>query len=149
MAHTRPWDPLKELTAVQQRMNRLFESAMGTADFDAPEEPDSWSPVCDVYETDSALVVCLELPGLEQERIDVRVEGDDLVVSGERAIECEQAGEQFHRVERPYGKFLRRFNLPSTVDRQSVGASFRDGALCVTLPIQGEKSPQPIQVEIH
>lgn len=149
MAAQGQWDPLKELTAVQKRMNKLFESALGMADFDTQEEPDSWSPVCDVYETQRALVVSLELPGLEQNDIDVRVDGDDLVVSGEREIEREQPGEQFHRVERPYGKFLRRFHLPSTVNREAIEASFRDGLLSITLPNQREKQPQPIRVAIQ
>jgi HSP20 family protein len=143
------WDPLKELTTVQTRMNKLFESALGMADFDAQEEPDTWTPVCDVYESPDALVVWLELPGLEQEQIDVRVEGDDLVVSGEREIEREQPGEHFHRVERPYGKFLRRFHLPSTVTREAVEASFRGGLLRITLPTRGHKQPDPIRVAIQ
>jgi HSP20 family protein len=149
MAGQGQWDPLKELTAVQKRMNRLFESALGMADFETQEEPDSWTPVCDVYETADALVVSLELPGLEQSHIDVRVDGDDLVVSGEREIEREQAGEQFHRVERPYGKFSRRFHLPSTVNREAIGASFRDGLLRVTLPNQPDKQRRPIRVAIR
>ena len=143
------WDPLKELTTVQTRMNKLFESALGMADFDTHEAPDSWTPVCDVYESQDALVVWLELPGLEQAQIDVRVDGDDLVVSGEREIEREQRGEHFHRVERPYGKFLRRFHLPSTVDRDAVDASFRDGLLRITLPNRGHEQPHPIHVAIH
>ena len=149
MTQQRQWDPLRELTAVQKRMNKLFESAMGMADFDAHDELDCWSPICDMYETPEALVICLELPGLEQGGIDVRVDGDDLVVSGEREIEREQPGEQFHRVERPYGKFLRRFHLPSTVDRASVEASFRDGVLRITLPSRADDQPGPIQVAIH
>ncbi len=143
------WDPLKELTTVQARMNKLFESALGMADFDAHDEPDTWTPVCDVYESPDSLVVWLELPGLEQEQIDVRVDGDDLVVSGERKIEREQRGEHFHRVERPYGKFLRRFHLPSTVNREAVEASFRNGLLRITLPNLGHKPPHPIRVAIQ
>ena len=77
------------------------------------------------------------------------MDGDDLVVSGEREIEREQPGEQFHRVERPYGKFLRRFHLPSTVNREAIEASFRDGLLRITLPNQREKQPQSIRVAIR
>jgi HSP20 family protein len=149
MAQQGPFDPLKELTTVQQRMNKLFESAMGVADFDAQEEVDTWTPVSDVFETREALVVCLELPGLEQVEIDVRVDGDELVVAGERAIDREQPGEQFHRVERPYGKFLRRFRLPSTVDREAVSASLRDGLLQVTLPRRNAATPEAIRVSIR
>jgi len=149
MAGQRQWDPLKELTTVQKRMNKLFESALGMTDFDAPEEPDSWTPVCDVFESAGSLVVSLELAGLDQEQIDVRVDGDDLVVSGEREIEREQPGEQFHRVERAYGKFLRRFHLPSTVNREAIEASFRDGLLRITLPNQSDRQPEPIRVAIQ
>jgi len=149
MAGKGQWDPLKELGSVQKRMNRLFETAMGAADFDANEEPDTWTPVCDAYETADALVVSVELPGLDQDEIDVRVDGDDLVVSGERGIEREQPGEHFHRVERPYGKFLRRFHLPSTVSREEIRASFTDGLLRITLPNHKDKQARPIQVTIQ
>jgi HSP20 family protein len=149
MAGKGQWDPLKELTSVQKRMNRLFESAMGVADFDALEEPDTWTPVCDAYETADALVVSLELPGLEQAEIDVRVDGDDLVVSGERGIAREQPGEHFHRVERPYGKFMRRFHLPSTVSRENIQAAFRDGMLRIELPNHPDKQARPIRVAIQ
>ena len=87
--------------------------------------------------------------GLEQEQIEVRVEGDELVVSGEREIEREQPGERFHRVERPYGKFIRRFNLPSSVDREAIEATFRDGQLRVTLPNRGDSQPRPLRVSIQ
>jgi HSP20 family protein len=130
-------------------MNKLFESALGMADFDAQDGPDTWSPVADVYETPQALVICVELPGLEQDMIDVRVDGDELVVSGQRETEREPAGERFHRVERPYGKFLRRFHLPSTVDRQNVEAAFRDGVLRVSLPNRAQQQAPTIRVSIH
>ncbi len=144
-----PLDPLRELAAVQKRMNKLFESALGMADFEALEEPDCWTPVCDVFETPDSLVICLELPGLEQRQIDVNVEGNELVVSGERGIERERPGEHFHRVERSYGKFLRRFHLPSTVDRTAVEASYRDGLLYVTLAGRRHDPPEPIRVPIQ
>jgi HSP20 family protein len=149
MAGKEQWEPLKELTSMQKRMNRLFDSAMGVADFDANEELDSWTPVCDAYETSDALVVSLELPGLEQSEIDVRVDGDELVVSGERGVGREQPGEHFHRVERPYGKFIRRLHLPSTVSRDAIEASFRDGMLRIKLPNQPDRQARPIRVPIQ
>jgi len=141
-------DPLRELMTVQKRMNRLLESAMGVSEFETQDEVDSWRPVCDVYETPEALVVCLELPGLEQEQLDLRLDGDDLVVSGEREMGRERGDEQFHRVERSYGKFSRRIHLPSTVDRNAVDASYRNGVLRITLPEKGERSTSSIRVRI-
>ena len=131
------WDPLKELAAVQRRMNKLFESALGGSGFESEEEPDMWTPACDVYDTPGERVFCLELPGMEQERIDVRVEGDELVVSGAREIEREQPGHRFQQVERSYGRFARRFALPETVDGERVSASYRDGVLRIALARAG------------
>jgi HSP20 family protein len=143
------WDPLKELLAVQKRMNKLFESALERTDFEAQHEVDTWSPLADVYHTDETVVICLELPGLEPERIDLRVEGDELVVSGEREIERERDGERFHRVERSYGKFSRRFHLPSSVDRDHVDAVYRDGLLRVEMKQHGSRNGGTIPVAIR
>ncbi len=149
MAGQADWDPLKELMTVQKRMNKLFESAMARTDFETHEEVDTWTPVCDVYEASDKLVLCLELPGLEQDQINLTIDGDELVVAGERVIDRETPEEQFHRVERSYGKFSRRFHLPSTVDRDSVEASYRDGVLRVTLPDRSEKQERAIKLEIQ
>ena len=93
---------------------------MARTNFETSEGLGNWAPTCDVYETaDRAVVLCLELPGLEQDQIDLRIDGDDLIVEGERKLDREQAGEQHHRVERAYGSFSRRFNLPS--NRRSWG----------------------------
>jgi len=130
------WNPLKELLSVQKRMNDLFESAMARTNFDAHEGLGSWIPVCDVFETPQELVVLLELPGLGRGEIDVKLEGDELVVSGERQPEGLSPGEEHHRIERSYGAFSRRCRVPSNVDRSAVQASFRNGLLRVTLPVR-------------
>jgi HSP20 family protein len=143
------WDPLSELRGVQKRLNQLFESALARSNFDAQEDFDSWSPVCDAYESSEALVVCLELPGLEQEDIELRLDGDDLIVEGLRKMARGQAAEHYHRVERSFGRFQRRFHLPSTVDRGGVTASYRDGVLRVELPNTTGKQPASFKVTIE
>jgi len=145
----RTGDPLSELTTVQQRMNKLFESAMGMADFDTQEEPASWPLACDVIESSDAIEICLEIPGVTQDQIDLQVEGDELIVSGARRMEREGADEQFHRVERPCGEFSRRFRLPSSVDRGSIDASFREGVLRVRLTNRQGPGPESIQIAIR
>lgn len=141
-------DPLRELLRVQQRVNDLCEKAMARMDFATQAGFDAWSPVSDVYETSEALVFCLELPGLTQDQIDLRLDGDELVVEGERRMDREQEGEQFHRVERSYGRFSRRFNLPSAVDRESVQASYRDGLLVIRLSRKDVGDRGPVRVPI-
>jgi HSP20 family protein len=142
------FDPLKELASVQKRMNDLFESALAKTNFETSSEFDSWEPVCDAYETAEALVLCLELPGLEQERIDVRVDGDELVVEGEREISREPTGEHHLRMERSYGRFSRRFHLPSAVDRDAARATYRDGLLRIVVPKRDVLRDDPIRVAV-
>jgi HSP20 family protein len=143
------WDPLKELVGIQERMNKLFESALARTNFDAEGGVGAWTPVADVYETGTSFVVCLEIPGLTQAEIDLRLEDDELLVQGERRMERGAPGEQFHRVERSYGKFVRRFRLPSSVDRDTVHASYVDGVLEVTLVKRDDGSTRPIRVAIR
>ena len=143
------WDPLKELVGVHKRMNQLFERALTGPNFETQEGVDSWRPDADVYETGSALVMEVELPGLSQEAIEIRVDSDELVVEGERNLEREGREDQFHRVERAYGKFSRRFRLPSTVDRDRIEATYRHGVLTVTLPKSAEHRPTALKVPIR
>ena len=91
------WDPMRELLAVQDRMNRLFESALTRTNFDPLGGSGSWAPVADVWETRDAFVFALEIPGLAMDQMDVRVDGDALVVEGERRMERERPGEHSRR----------------------------------------------------
>ena len=144
------WDALKELKNVQARMNNLFESALARTNFGTDGGVGSWTPVADVLESDDRIVISMEVPDVDPARMDVRVVDDDLVVEGERRMARETAeGEQFHRVERSYGAFSRRFPLPSTVDRESVGAEYRRGVLRITLVKRSGKHPGPIRVSIR
>lgn len=149
MATQGGWDPLKELQAVQKRMNSLFESALARTNFEADGDFDRWTPVCDVVHTEHEVRFCLELPGIEQSDIDLRIEGDELVVEGERKMEREQTGEHYHRVERSYGNFVRRFRVPSSVDRGAVAATFLNGLLEISLPIASDRDEGPVKVAIR
>lgn len=143
------WDPLKDLAGIQDRMNKLFESALARTNFDTESGIGAWTPVADVYETGDRLVFSLEVPGLSQNAIDVRLEDDEMVVQGVREMERGSPGEQYHRVERSYGKFVRRFRLPSHVDRASVGASYEHGVLTISLAKKEDAGKKPIHVAIR
>lgn len=148
MPKTGDWDPLGELRTVQKRLNKLFENALARSNFETPDGFDSWSPQCDAYQTANSLVILLELPGLKQDAIDLRVDGDELIVEGERKMEREQPGERYHRVERSFGRFQRAFHVPSDADRESVHATYRDGLLRVELPLEGAGQRGTIRVDI-
>ncbi|MCP3979982.1 MAG: Hsp20/alpha crystallin family protein [bacterium] len=150
MATPDPFDPLTDLVTVQKRMNQLFETALARTDFEAPGGLDAWTPTSDVYDGAEDFVLCLELPGIKQEEIDLRLDEDDLLVEGKREMGREQQeGERFHRVERSYGKFSRRFRLPSSVDQAAVQASYRNGVLTVRLPKKDGEGPRTRRVTIE
>lgn len=149
MAGSGEWSPMRELVTVQKRMNQLFESALTRTEFPTEHGVDSWSPVADVVETDDTWVVCLELPGSELSGIELHLDGDELLVEGDRSMEHEGDGERFHRVERSYGKFSRRLPLPASVDRDAVEATYRDGVLTVVLRRQGQRSGRPVRLPIR
>ena len=142
-------DPLKDLVGIQERMNKLFESALARTNFDAEGGVGAWTPVADVSEDATSITFHLELPGLAQSDIDVRLEDDELVVKGERKMDRSASGEQFHRVERAYGKFVRRFRLRSHFDPSSVAAAYQDGVLVITLAKKEGAGKGPIRVQIR
>ncbi|MCL4846716.1 MAG: Hsp20/alpha crystallin family protein [Acidobacteria bacterium] len=143
-------DPFRELAAMQDRINRIFGDAYGRRADDDVSLRGDWIPAVDIYENDRhELVLKAELPGLNRDDIDLRVENNTLTVRGERRREAGVRDEQYHRVERVYGTFSRSFTLPSSLDAGSVTADYRDGVLTVVLPKREEAKPRQIQVKVN
>ena len=127
------WDPIRDLLAIQQRLDRF-----------APA-PSGWTPPVDLLETPDRFVVTAELPGMKREDLDIQVRDDRLIISGTRR-EPAQPCEQYHRVERGHGSFLRTFQLPAPVDGTRVSADLRDGVLTVICPKAADPSARRIRV---
>lgn len=143
-----PWDVMRELAAMQERMNRIWAGAYDRGNEDVTSRG-SWLPPVDIYQAaDRHLVLKAELPGLKREDIDLTVENNTLTIRGERKREDGIAPERYHRVERSYGPFTRSFTLPSTIDGANVRAEYRDGVLTVTLPARAEARPRQIEVGV-
>lgn len=143
------FDPFRELSQMQDRINRIFGDAYRRSDDDALNRAD-WTPAVDIFENARhEIVINAELPGLKREDIDIRVENNTLTLRGERKHEAEVKQENYHRVERAYGGFNRSFALPSTVDAEKVAANFQDGVLTITLPMREEAKPRQIQVQVN
>lgn len=106
----------------------------------------SFVPPVDVYEDEHNLVLKLEIPGINDEDLDVQVENNTLTVKGERKFEKEEKEENFHRIERRYGSFLRTFRLPNTIDTDKVEAHYEKGILKVSLAKRAEAKPKQIKV---
>jgi HSP20 family protein len=144
------FDPFRELTTMQDRINRIFgEMYTRRGDDDILSRGD-WIPPVDIFENDKhEIVIQAEMPGLNKEDIDLRVENNTLTLRGERKRESEVKEDQFHRVERVHGTFLRSFSLPATVDAGRVSADYKDGVLTVVLPMREEAKPRQIQVKVN
>lgn len=136
----------------QDRFNRLFSEGFGTLMEPLMEENwaiKTWAPKCDIFETDTEIVVKVELPDVKKEDIDVGIENNMLTIRGERKFEEETRRENYHRVERSYGEFRRSFTLPQFADPEKVAAGYKDGILRVTIAKKEEVKPrQSRQIEI-
>lgn len=145
MAITR-WDPFREVVALQNRVNSLFrdfnegESSMTASNF---------IPAADIYEDEKKIVLKLEVPGIPEKDLDIRVENNTLTVKGERKLEKEEKEENFHRIERRYGSFFRAFTLPTSVETENIDASYENGVLKLELKKKPEAQPKQIKVNIN
>ena len=141
------WDPFREFTTLQDRMNRLFRDSFGSESQEALNST-SFAPAVDVYEDEHNVTLKIEVPGIDEKDIDVRIENNTLTVHGERKFEKEEKEENFRRVERQYGSFTRSFTLPNTVDSEKVSANYDKGVLKITLAKKAEAKPKQIKVSV-
>lgn len=126
---------------------RLFEDAV-TRMLSEPRTSRPWSPAVDIVETENELVVKADLPDVQLEDIDVRVENGTLSLKGERKFEKDSADKGYHRIERSYGSFVRSFTVPSSVDTEKVSADYKNGVLTVTLPKKEAAKPKQVKVAV-
>jgi HSP20 family protein len=113
-------------------------------------EPGSrpWTPAVDILETENDLILKMDVPEVELEGVDIRLENQTLTVKGERKFEKHADSKAYHRIERSYGAFARSFTLPETVDTDQVRADFKNGVLSIVLPKKEVAKPRTIKVEI-
>ncbi|MFZ0958117.1 MAG: Hsp20/alpha crystallin family protein [Candidatus Sulfotelmatobacter sp.] len=141
------FEPYRELSTLQDRLNRLFRESFREGQ-DESLTTSSFAPAVDVYEDEHNVTLKIEVPGIDEKDIDVRLENNTLTVHGERKIEKEEKEENYRRVERHYGSFTRTFTLPTTVDAEKVAATYDKGVLKITLPKKAEAKPKQIKVNI-
>src|ERR1700691_3426790 len=142
------WDPLREFATIQDRMNRLFRDSYGNEGREEALSNTAFAPPVDVYEDEHGVTLKIEVPGIDENDIDVRIENNTLTVHGERKFEKEEKEENYRRVERQYGSFTRTFTLPNTVDQESVSANYDKGVLNIKLAKKAEAKPKQIKVNV-
>ena len=142
------WEPLRDLLASQREFDRLFRGAFSPALSEGELSTRTWAPPVDIYENGESLVLKAELPGINPDEVEIRVEDNTLYLKGERKFEKEVKEQNYHRVERSYGTFTRSFSLPNSIDADKVAANFQDGVLTLTMPKKEEAKPKTIKINV-
>jgi HSP20 family protein len=143
------WEPVRELTSLQQEMNRLFSSF-----FDTPTAGNGgtyarrWIPAMDLVESEDEYVLTADLPGLAQGDINLEFEDNVLTLSGERKTEHSERKEGYYRLERATGTFSRSLTLPEGVDPEAVTATFDKGVLTVRIPKPEQRKPKKVAIQV-
>jgi HSP20 family protein len=137
------FQPFGEFVTLQNQLNRLFQDFGRGSD---ELTTSGFVPPADIYEDEHNITLKLEVPGIDEKDLDIRVENNNLTVRGERKFEKEEKEENFHRIERRYGSFSRSFTLPNTVDTESVKANYENGILKIELAKRAEAKPKQIKV---
>jgi HSP20 family protein len=146
MAITR-WDPFRDFSLLQDRMNRLFDDAGRGWRPEEPSATTTWSPAVDIFETENEIMVQAELPGVDRKDITLNLENNVLTLKGERRFEKETKQENYHRIERAYGAFSRSFSIPAIVNEEKIRADYKDGILKIALPKKDQIKPKQIKIE--
>jgi HSP20 family protein len=144
-------EPFREFSTQQDRINRLNRLFRESYNPEGPEEAlttTNYAPPVDIYEDEHNITLKIDVPGIDEKDIDVRIEGNTLTVHGERKIEKEEKEENFRRVERQYGEFTRSFTLPSSLDTGQVNANYNNGVLKIALAKKADAKPKQIKVNV-
>jgi HSP20 family protein len=140
------WDPFRNLSTLQDQMNRLFETTFPARTDESALT--AWAPAVDIYETENELVLKADLPDVNEKDLDVRIENNMLSIRGERKFEQKVKEENYLRIERSYGAFSRSFSLPNTVNAEAIKAEYKDGVLTVELPKRAESKPKQVKISV-
>ena len=144
------WDPFRNVAALQDRINRIFdESFSRTADVNDDISMSAWKPSVDIYETDEAIILKAELPGIKKEDVSVEIKDNVLTLRGERVEDKKIKEGSYFRKERCFGTFSRAFNLQHRVQPDKIKAKFKDGILEIEIPKPEEEKPKQITVNVE
>ncbi len=141
------WDPFRELLTLQERLDKMYremEMSRKEEDFVSSE----WTPPVDIFESGDSFIIKLDVPEVDKDSIDIRIQENELTIKGERKLEPGTDAEKYHRMERGYGTFARSFTLTKTIDASKIKAAIKDGVLRIQLPKKEEVKPKQIKIEV-
>lgn len=145
---SRTISPLHTFMNMQEEMDRVMDRMF--KDFIMVENPKmqgTWNPAVDIYEDNEKFVLKAELPGMEQQDIQISLENNTISIKGDRKVEMPPKEGHYHKLERMSGNFFRSFNLPSNINNEKVSAHFKNGVLEIELPKVEEKQSKSITIQ--
>lgn len=141
------WRPGFDFYQMQREMNRIFDDFYRQAKGEETEETSGWSPNVDIIEHENEIVLVAELPGVSKQDIKLAVSNGVLTLSGEKQAPELAKDDCYHCTERFFGRFERKFTLPTTVADSKIKADFKDGVLKIVLPKAEEAKPKEIEIK--
>jgi HSP20 family protein len=146
--HLMRTDPFRDLENLSARWNRAFSNPLSFETQTDGSVFGDWTPAMDIEESDREYLIRADLPSLKREDVKVGIADGVLTVEGERKHDTEERGKRFHRVERGYGRFVRKICVPTDVDQQKVSADFSDGVLNLHLPKSESAKPRAVDIKV-
>jgi HSP20 family protein len=141
------WEqPFRGATTLQEHINRVFGDVVGRTGEESNLTP--WAPEVDIYETENELVVKADLPDVNPQDLDIRVENNILTIRGERKFDTKVNEDNYLRIERSYGSFSRSFSLANSVKSEAIKADYQNGVLTLSIPKREEAKPKQIKVNV-
>ena len=141
------WEqPFRGATTLQEQINRVFGDVVGRTGEESNLTP--WAPEVDIYETENELVVKADLPDVNPQHLDIRVESNILTIRGERKFDKKVNEDNYLRIERSYGSFSRSFSLANSVNSEAIKADYQNGVLTLSIPKREEAKPKQIKVNV-
>ena len=141
--------PMRNLFSFHNEMGRVFGDLFASHEGGTDAEETSWMPTVDISETENGYEIRAELPGIQEDDVNVSVTDNVLTVKGEKRQEKETEGKNYHRVERRYGGFQRSFTLPKHIETDAIKAEFKDGVLTLRIPKAEVAKPTEIPITVN
>ena len=142
------WNPIKDLLAIQEEMNKLFDEKLDKFSGEGTLQERIWEPLVDIYEEEDKFVIKAEIPDVDKKDIDITIEDNVLTIKGEKKFEKEEKKENYLRAERFYGTFRRSFTLPTSVEKDKIKAKLDKGVLTIEIPKKEETKPKKISIDV-
>lgn len=151
MRNLRRLDNWSDFGSLQDKINRMFDDTFRSLSISDREEMETgnWTPSVDVVENNDNYLVKADIPGVKKDDLKVDVKNGTLVIKGEKKQEEKVEKDNYIRVERSYGNFIRSFTLPTNVDSSKINAKFTDGVLEITIPKKEEAKPKEVKINVQ